>query len=88
MVYIFLAAIPVLLIISLVFYFLGNMTALNMSVSTSSAAKLSAPLDEDSESLETAAQTKAPVAADIFMDRSKIADCFAKIAVGLRIMPS
>jgi hypothetical protein len=86
MIYVFLIAVPVLLIISLVFYVLGNFASAfddGYTPATSNRSYATASPDDDNYDSDAP-----PVKGDLFQDRSKIADSFAKVQLGLRIMPS
>jgi hypothetical protein len=86
MIYVFLIAVPVLLIISLVFYVLGSMASAfddGYTPATSGKSYAQPTPDDDNYDPDTP-----PVKGDLFQDRSKIADSFAKVQIGLRIMPS
>lgn len=99
--YILLAIIPACFILSLVFFIIGSATELNdlPKVSTLTQDETSS-MAGDGASANVAEQlrlaslqgnatsTKIPVLGEVFTDRTKIADSFSKISIGLRIMPS
>jgi hypothetical protein len=90
-IYMLLAAIPVFLIISVVFYCLGSLTGGSSSIphdtyTSSSRTSLTSNSSDDSS---TSTFTPPPAQGESFTaDKSKIADSLDKIQVGLRIMPS
>ena len=101
MIYVFLIAIPILLAISMVFYFLGNLTHSSVSVPSPAPKDLEVEaVNEDgsvreggldanyADSVGLNKGVNRPAGSELYTDKNQIADGFAKIQVGLRIMPS
>jgi hypothetical protein len=83
--YIFLVLVPVLLVLSGVFYGLGVMTS--NGVDTPVTYNGNDPNDS-SDNDQFSEDLPPSTGGDLFIDRSRIADALEKIQIGLRIMPS
>ena len=99
--YIILGVIPACFLLSLVFFVIGSTTELKdipkvttltqdeaSSIAGDGVATSVAEQLRLANLQENATSTKIPVVGEVFTDRSKIADSFSKIQIGLRIMPS